>query len=40
MVLRFAPVNRYQLEHIIRTAAGNADTREIIVIGSQSIFEA
>lgn len=31
-------MNRYQLEHIIRAAAGNADTREIIVIGSQSIL--
>jgi hypothetical protein len=33
-------VNRSQLEHIIRAAAGNADTREIVVIGSQSILGA
>jgi len=31
-------VNRPQLEHIIRAAAGNADTREIVVIGSQAIL--
>lgn len=29
---------RHQLEHIIRASAGNADTREIVVIGSQSIL--
>ena len=33
-------MNRSQLEHIIRAAAGNADTREIVVIGSQSILGA
>ena len=33
-------MNRFQLEHIIRAAAGNADTREIVVIGSQSILGA
>jgi len=27
-----------QLEHIIRAAAGNADVRDIVVIGSQSIL--
>ncbi len=32
------PVKRSQLEHIIRAAAGNADTMEIIVIGSQAIM--
>ena len=31
-------MNRPQLEHIIRAAAGNADTREIVVIGSQAIL--
>jgi hypothetical protein len=31
-------VNRPQLEHIIRAAAGNADTTEIVVIGSQAIL--
>jgi hypothetical protein len=30
-------VNRTQLEHIIRAAAANADTTEIVVIGSQAI---
>lgn len=29
---------RHQLEHIIRAAAGNADTRDIVIIGSQSIL--
>jgi len=29
---------RHQLEHIIRAAAGNADARDIVVIGSQSIL--
>jgi hypothetical protein len=33
-------VNRQQLEHIIRAAAANADTREIVVIGSQAILGA
>jgi len=33
-------VNRNQLEHLIRAAAGNADVREIVVIGSQSILGA
>jgi hypothetical protein len=31
-------VNRPQLEHIIRAAAGNADTTEIVVIGSQAVL--
>ena len=31
-------MNRAQLEHIIRAAAGNADAREIVVIGSQAIL--
>jgi hypothetical protein len=31
-------MNRYQLEHIIRASAGNADVRDIVVIGSQSIL--
>jgi hypothetical protein len=31
-------VTRAQLEHVIRAAAGNADTREIVVIGSQAIL--
>ena len=31
-------MNRAQLEHIIRAAAGNADTNDIIVIGSQAIL--
>ena len=31
-------MNRPQLEHIIRAAAGNADTTEIVVIGSQAIL--
>lgn len=31
-------MTRCQLEHIISAAAGNADAREIIVIGSQSIL--
>jgi hypothetical protein len=29
---------RDQLEHIIRAAAGNADTRDIVIIGSRSAF--
>jgi hypothetical protein len=33
-------VNRSQLEHIIRAAAGNADTNDIVVIGSQAILGA
>jgi len=33
-------VTRNQLEHVIRAAAGNADVREIVVIGSQSILGA
>jgi len=33
-------VNRNQLEHLIRAAAGNADVREFVVIGSQSILGA
>jgi hypothetical protein len=28
----------YQLEHIIRAAAGNADVMDIVIIGSQSIL--
>jgi hypothetical protein len=31
-------VNRQQLEHIIRAAAGNADTRDIVIVGSQAIL--
>lgn len=31
-------MNRYQLEHVIRAAAGNANTRDIVVIGSQAIL--
>lgn len=31
-------MNRQQLEHIIRAAAGNADTSEIVIVGSQSIL--
>jgi hypothetical protein len=31
-------VNRPQLEHIIRAAAGNADCLDIVVIGSQAIL--
>ena len=31
-------MNRPQLEHLIRAAAGNADTTDLIVIGSQSIL--
>ena len=31
-------MTRAQLEHIIRAAAGNADTRGIVVVGSQSIL--
>jgi hypothetical protein len=34
----FNAVNRPQLEHIIRAAAGNADTTQIVVIGSQAIL--
>lgn len=36
----FIAVNRAQLEHIIRAAAGNADAREIVIIGSQAILGA
>lgn len=31
-------MNRLQLEHIIRAAAGNADTRDIVIVGSQAIL--
>ncbi len=31
-------MNRSQLEHIIPAAAGNADTNDIVVIGSQAIL--
>lgn len=31
-------VNRPQLEHIIRAAAGNADALDIVIIGSQAIL--
>lgn len=31
-------MNRHQLEHVIRAAAGNANTRDIVVIGSQAIL--
>ena len=33
-------MNRSQLEHIIRAAAGNAHTNDIVVIGSQAILGA
>lgn len=33
-------MTRQELEHIIRAAAGNADVRDIVVIGSQSILGA
>ncbi len=33
-------MNRSQLEHIIRAAAGNADAKDIVVIGSQAILAA
>src|SRR5688572_15997488 len=36
----FKGVNRRQLEHIIRAAAGNADTTEVVIIGSQAILGA
>jgi len=31
-------MNRFQLEHVIRAAAGNANVRDIVVIGSQAIL--
>jgi len=31
-------VTRQQLEHIIRAAAGNADSTEIVIIGSQAVL--
>ena len=31
-------MNRYQLEHVIRAAAGNANVRDIVVIGSQAVL--
>ncbi len=31
-------MNRQQLEHIIRASSGNADTGDIVVIGSQAIL--
>jgi len=31
-------MTRPQLEHIIRAAAANADTREVIIVGSQAIL--
>jgi len=31
-------VNRSQLEHIVRAAAANADTNDVVVIGSQAIL--
>lgn len=31
-------MNRHQLEHVIRAAAGNANARDIVVIGSQAIL--
>ena len=31
-------MNRAQLEHIIRAAAGNADANDIVVVGSQAIL--
>lgn len=33
-------MTRQQLEHIIRASAANADVRDIVVIGSQSILGA
>lgn len=31
-------MRRHQLEHIIRASAGNADARDIVIIGSQAIL--
>lgn len=31
-------MTRHQLEHVIRAAAGNANVRDIVVIGSQAIL--
>ena len=31
-------MNRSQLEHIIRAAAGNADTTDLVIIGSQAVL--
>ncbi len=31
-------MNRHQLEHVIRAAAGNADVRDIVIIGSQAVL--
>ncbi len=31
-------MNRSQLEHIIRAAAGNTDATDIVVVGSQAIL--
>lgn len=31
-------MTRHELEHVIRAAAGNANTRDIVVIGSQAIL--
>jgi hypothetical protein len=36
----FNVVNRLQLEHILRAAAGNADARDIVIVGSQAILGA
>ena len=33
-------MNREQLEHVIRAAAANADTNQIVIVGSQSILGA
>jgi len=33
-------MNREQLEHVIRAAAANADTDQIVIVGSQSILGA
>jgi hypothetical protein len=31
-------MTRAQLEHIIRAAAANADVKEVVIIGSQSLL--
>jgi hypothetical protein len=31
-------MTRHQLEHIIRASAGNADVKDVVIIGSQSIL--
>lgn len=36
--MNFTRVNRQQLEHILRAAAGNADALDFVVVGSQAIL--